>query len=600
MKKVFSNNIKLLKYVFKFSPELFYWKFILVILNVIISLFVGVGFMKYLVDAVEQGTSFTIVACWIAGMAILYIINSLISSFYNNYVNYMGKRKIHKGMHNLIFCKIKNVDLEKYDDAKFYNNCIWALNEVDNRTIVSFENFMRFLQCLLSVFSVFVVASMFDMGVLIFGIIPLIVSMVISNKNAVIAYEYQKAINPIERKKEYVKRIFYQKQYAKELKSFFLADVLIEKFNNCIDKSVQLYRGFVKKIIGYTLIQDNSQTVIGMALLSLYLAYKAIVLKSISLGTLTASFNAVNLFTGNLSSAFSIYPKLKENALYAEKVLYILDYQSQIEGVVTNQKIEEPFKELNLINIFFRYSKKDKYILKNINMKIEKGEKIAIVGLNGAGKTTLIKLIMHFYNPNEGQILYNGLDIKQYSTSEYRNKFATIFQDYQLYAVSLLENIFMREVNEEDCAKGKELLNRSCMGEYGSLLQKEVTKEFDDEGIVFSGGQQQKVAIARVLAQNGEIVIMDEASSALNPISENEINKTVIDESDGKSMIIISHRLSTIKYADRIYYMENGEILEQGTHEELMKNGCGYAKMYSAQADKYVTTKNTIQCRGIV
>lgn len=591
MKKVLRDNLSLLKYVFKFSKELIFWKIVIVIVNVFVNLYVGVGFMKILIDSIEQGKKFVEISGWILGIAVLYIINSFLTIFYNNYINFMGKRKIHKGMHNLIFRKVRNVDLARYDDSKFYNDYIWALKEVDNRTIMAFENFMKFIQCILSVLSVIIAASMFDFGVLLFGLVPLIVSMIVANKNTALAYDYQNNLNPIEREKEYVKRVFYQKQYAKELKCFDVADVLISRFNICIDKSICLFRKYAKKIMRNSLIQDNVQNVVGMAMLSLYLAFKAIVMKSITIGTLTASFNAVNIFSSNLSTVFALYPKLKENALYAEKIFNIINYEPQIEGIKKESVMPTNFEKIVLKDVSFCYPGSQKKILNNINFEIKQGEKVAIVGLNGAGKSTLIKLIMHFYNPTSGDILYNEKNVKEYSTKEYRSHFSVIFQDYQLYAISLLENIFMRITNIEDKAIGRKLLERSCISEYKDYLGREVTKEFDSDGLVFSGGQEQKIAISRALAQNGEIVIMDEASSALDPISENKINKTLIEESKGKSMIIISHRLSTIRYVDRIYYMENGKVVESGTHAELMQKGDKYAAMYNAQAEKYLIEK---------
>ena len=204
-----------------------------------------------------------------------------------------------------------------------------------------------------------------------------------------------------------------------------------------------------------------------------------------------------------------------------------------------------------------------------------------------AGKTTLIKLIMRYYDPQTGSINYNGTDIKELTTKNYRQHFASIFQDFQIYAVSLAENVAMNFVEDNHEESIRKALENSQLGQLKNDLNINMTKEFDQKGMNLSGGQRQKIAIARALYRDSDIIIMDEASSALDPISEVEINKTIIEQLHDKSMIIISHRLSTIKHVDKIYFMENGEIVESGSHEELMNLNGKYAKMFMIQAEQY-------------
>ena len=227
-------------------------------------------------------------------------------------------------------------------------------------------------------------------------------------------------------------------------------------------------------------------------------------------------------------------------------------------------------------------------MLKNINLKFRSGERIALVGFNGAGKTTLIKLIMRLYDPTEGEILINGINIRKYDAETYRRLFQVVFQDFQLYAFSLASNIMMRNTSAADDDIIDDALDRSDLAEFKELKERNLTKEFDGDGLVPSGGQAQKIAIARALAANcGKIVIMDEASSALDPASEYAVNKSVFDNSSGKSMIIISHRLSTVQYADRIYYLSEGRVTECGTQEELIGLQGEYCSMYEKQAESY-------------
>lgn len=208
--------------------------------------------------------------------------------------------------------------------------------------------------------------------------------------------------------------------------------------------------------------------------------------------------------------------------------------------------------------------------------------------MNGSGKTTLIKLLMRYYDATEGGIFYNDTDIREYTTADYREHFSTIFQDFQIYAIQMEENICMN-TSVKDRKLMLQALTDSGLGNLCGCLSSQMTREFDEKGLVLSGGQRQKLAIARALYRNADIVVMDEASSALDPISEAEINHTIMEQMHDKSIIIISHRLSTIKHMDKICFIEQGRILEMGTHEELMALNGKYAKMYRIQAEQYVT-----------
>ena len=237
IKRVINNNIKLLKYVIRFAPELFVWRALIAGISVVLNIVVGVGFIKFLTDAIQYKYGIKKVVIYIMVIAVAYLINSIINSLFNCYYNYLGKTKIHQGMHEMIFEKVKNVDLEMYDNTEFYNNYIWALKEVDNRTIASFENFIKFIQSLVSLSGIIALACLWDFGIVIFGIVPMVITLFISNKISYISYDYQKTVNPIERKKEYTKRVFYQFQFAKELKIYGIGEILIKRFKKCISKS---------------------------------------------------------------------------------------------------------------------------------------------------------------------------------------------------------------------------------------------------------------------------------------------------------------------------------------------------------------------------
>ena len=229
-------------------------------------------------------------------------------------------------------------------------------------------------------------------------------------------------------------------------------------------------------------------------------------------------------------------------------------------------------------------------MLENINITIKPCTSVAIVGYNGAGKTTLTKLLMRLYDVSGGEVLYNGVNIKDYKLSEYRKLFGAVFQDYELFASSLADNVVMDDVGHDedeilDALHNSGFSERLEEMEHG--LQTHITREFDDEGTALSGGEAQKVAIARVLYKDCKMIVLDEPSSALDPISEYHLNETILKQADNRTVIFISHRLSTTRLADVIYMLEDGKIVEHGSHDELMALDGKYAYMFNLQASKY-------------
>lgn len=218
--------------------------------------------------------------------------------------------------------------------------------------------------------------------------------------------------------------------------------------------------------------------------------------------------------------------------------------------------------------------------------------RIAIVGHNGAGKSTFVKLLMRLYDVTEGVIEVGGKDIRQYRLSAYRDLFGTIFQDFKIFAASICDNVLLRDNGgEADKKRVRDALAASgILGKVEGLkkgMESQLTREFDEDGVLLSGGEFQKLAIARVFAKDCEICILDEPSSALDPLSEYEIFENMMKACEGKTVIFISHRLSSTVLADRIYLLENGEVAESGSHRELMEQNGKYAEMYHMQAKRY-------------
>lgn len=311
---------------------------------------------------------------------------------------------------------------------------------------------------------------------------------------------------------------------------------------------------------------------------------------SISTGDVLMYAGAIITMMTSVQDAILKYNEIAYNneylKLYEE---FIKRPNMHYDGTLPIEKRDDKRYELSFYNVSFKYPGSDKYILKDINMTFNIGEKLALVGLNGAGKTTLIKLLLRLYEPTEGEIRLNGIDIGKYDYDEYVQIFSVVFQDFGIFDFPLDENIAASE--DVDSVRVKKVIDKVGLTELvNSLPDKEHTLLYHEngDGVALSGGEAQKLAIARALYKDAPFVILDEPTAALDPIAEAEIYENFDTLVGDKTAIYISHRMSSCKFCDRIVVINNGRIEEEGSHDTLMEKNGLYAKMYNTQANYYV------------
>ena len=384
---------------------------------------------------------------------------------------------------------------------------------------------------------------------------------------------------PFERKLNYIHRIAYQRQYAADLKSSGLAQKLFSMFDKNGREKVLVWKRLAKPNTWANMLQFAAWHISQFAQLC-YLIF-CVFARNLGVGAVAGMFAAADRLNNHINAFISISSRAMEVSLYADKIRTFYNFKSEIETQASGAEPPPGAFAVELRGMTFAYPDSD-FALKDINVSIAPGEKIAIVGENGAGKTTLAKLLLRLYDADGGEVLYNGLPIREYNVRSLRRKIGVAFQEPQIYAMSVRDNMEIYNAADDDTLYG--ILRKAGLD---INLDDEVTREFDANGAVFSGGQAQKLGLTRLLHGGFGLLILDEPSSALDPLAEYELTKLIFEQSK-TTAIMIAHRLSTVRDADRIYLIAKGRVAESGTHDELLALGGIYAEMFAKQAEKYV------------
>ncbi|MGN0602515.1 MAG: ABC transporter ATP-binding protein [Oscillospiraceae bacterium] len=384
--------------------------------------------------------------------------------------------------------------------------------------------------------------------------------------------------------------VFYQLsdfRYGKDIRLYDSADMMCEKAESFSDKQVECWKGQQRKMRPNNML-INAVNALRDGMSYFYIGFLAVT-KAITIGDFQMCINSASKLYWSLYDIVFSVQELHKRCSYAHRYLEFTAYPAAMPKGTKSVKDGEHTIEFS--HVSFKYPRSENYVLRDINITIKSGEHLSVVGLNGAGKTTFIKLLCRLYDVTEGEILVDGVNIKEYSEEEYRRLFAVVFQDFQLFAFSLRENIALADTPDDE--RINEVLKLSGFYDDAQKLEHGLDttlfKAFDEKGTELSGGQQQKTAISRALYRNAPVVILDEPTAALDPVAEYDIYRQFNSLVGGKTAIYISHRLSSCKFCDKIAVFADDTIKEYGTHDELAVKPNGiYAEMFSAQAQYYV------------
>ena len=589
-KRTFKNNSYMLGLIIKACPGVPILALISTVLGSVHSFLLNTYLYQYALNALQEGKELRIILITLGcmfGYSVLYMLFGSISSCYFE----LKYPKVEAYIQDLLQKKAVEVDLACFESSAFYDTYVKATGEATNRAYTVMNNILDVIWITINVVAIGTLIITIDPIFLLLAFLPFLCTLLIGKKRNRLKYDYNMRNKEVARQRDYVRRTFYLNDFSKEMRLTEMWKVMYKRMHSSISEMKEIVNKYGYKMMFFRYLFDFVFDVVVDSGSIVLAAYKTLVTKSMLLGDCFVVINSISNIAGSVNYMGDVFFKLDENSLYVDNLRDFLEYEVHIAEDESAPAVSS-FEKLELKNMTFGYEGQTTPALSNVNLTVNVGEKIAIVGHNGAGKTTLIKLLQRLYDPSEGEILLNGENIKNYRLSSYRNLFGTVFQDYRLFATTVAENVMLRgDITDEDRAIVKEALERS--GIYSKIeslsngVDSNVTREFDNEGAMFSGGEAQKISIARIFAGNQEIVIMDEPTSALDPIAEQEMYRNMFEACEGKTVIFISHRLSSATMADRVYMFENGEIIEQGTHSELLAMNAKYADMWHKQADTY-------------
>lgn len=584
------NNIYAMKLAYSISKSRVIHAFFMRVFDYAGWVFFTAIFMRYIVDALDNqkptGTIYTFI-----------LVTGLVVTLVNLYVHYtenvtipLEDTRLYHGIYKRLYKKAKNVELRCYEDADFYNRYTMAIDNAGEKVTVIIDSIWGILVGILAVVIVFYSMFQIEPISVLFIISPILGNFVFGNiKNRYDFKRYQESV-PNDKVINYVNRVMYLPDYAKEIRLSKVFSLITKQYKDATRRNVKIADKYALRSANMNLWRITFTFTVIFEGVMLFAAYSNMVKGSMSIAELTVMSSLMVSATWMLIFLCDNIMNTIKNGLFVSNLRNFLEYEEKIPEDQKGIMPKDSFEEISFEHVTFSY--KEEQTIKDLTFTIKKGESAALVGHNGAGKTTIIKLLLRLYDPTEGVIRLNGIDIREYNLKAYRKLFATAFQDFKLFGMTVKENVLMGTHPDNEDELVIEALKKAGVYERIMQLPKGIhtmmTKEFDEDGAILSGGESQKLAVARAFLKPSPIRIFDEPSSALDPIAEYDLFNSIMQDGKAHTMIFISHRLSSVKNADKVFMLEMGQIIEEGTHRELLDQDGKYAEMYKKQAMNYL------------
>ena len=586
------NNLYALKLLWKIYPRVIFHIAFHTLIDYGEWLFYSAFFMRYVINALQEGRAFSTLMIFIGICIAVFASKTLYTDYLNGTVFPIANAEVNKKLYQILFKKSRNVELECFENADFYDKYTLAMKNADTRLVQTVEKIFGVIFGAAASVCAFIFMFQVDKLSVAFILLPIIGNFWFRRLNSHIDYKRQKDMAVHNRRIDYINRVMYLKEYAKELRLTKVFRLLRHQYRDAITGVADVTKKYVwKSVLLHWLYVEFTFTFIFEGLL-IYGAFRNLVSHTISLAQLAVITSMMVSTTWILIGFTDSVTECFKNGLFVEYLKTFLEYKEKIPEDYDGADPGTTIDSIEFRNVSFAY--KDIPVLENLNMKLEGKKTYALVGHNGAGKSTIIKLLLRLYDPTKGEILLNGRNIKEYNLQKYRALFATAFQDNRMFSMSVADNVVLGEniPPEQKRTVVEDALKLSGVYDKIMSLPKGIdttlTREFDDEGAVLSGGEFQKIVVARAFARNCPVKVFDEPSSALDPIAEYKLFDNILKACQENTLLFISHRLSSVQNADYVFLLEKGMVIEEGTHKALMKKKGAYADMYNKQAENYL------------
>ena len=577
---------KAFRFIFLVMPSRTFVLLILTILEGAVPALLAL-IMKYLVDTVIGGNTdsslfFYLIISWLFVMVINQGISALLRltiDIYNVKVScQIGELIIKK--------RLSIAGTSVFEDPEF-QKIYERISDTQYRIENFVNNFRYWFKSIIEFVSIFVLFLSFEIWIPLAIFISILPGIFAAKKIAKLQLEEEDSIYDIERKTGYYRNVLVSPQAAREIRLFDFGNLFFNKFKTSSKDLIKKNSGFRKHIAALDFTGTGIR-IIAVALIMLILSKKA-ANGSLSAGSLAMFLQSVFAFSSAMLTIIEFWAYQDSAIAFFDRLFDFLNIEDRLYICKNPRPFYGLIKSVEFKNVSFSYDGK-RDILKNISFKINEKEITALVGENGAGKTTLIKLLARFYDPNSGEILVNGINIKELDIDEYQKAISAVFQDYMKYYISAEENI--------SAGKSKNLNLNKAEGLKEDKLKVDLKFIFDlpekEKTIVgtyfggteISGGQWQRLAIARGLNKEHSLLLVDEPTASIDPIQEREIYKSILTKKE--MTLLVTHRLGSIRMADRIFVLREGKLIAEGNHEKLMDSCEYYIKLYSSQADMYI------------
>lgn len=547
----------------------------------------SVLFLKVLLSVITGKGTFEYYVKYLLIFLAVGIVTEAIS-VWGDYVTNTGQKRIFKNLNNMIFEKASSVDVSCYEDPDFYDKYQRATDILTRGYFIMFSwNLSIVMGSLISFVSVISIITAIDKAYLIF-LAPVLFVFIVEIFKSKVVFKRDVKMTGNNRIKSYIQRTVFLKDFSKDMRTSNIFSVIMRRFNKAIDGNIRILKDYGLKLFLYSTLSSFLGEIIPMAGTYAYAGYQFVAAKTLDVSGFSVVLSSIRSVSNAIQSIARSFADLTQVAFFFQNLREFFEYESSVKDGAMEA---DEFESIEFKNVSFKYPSASTYSLKNVNIKIEKGQTVAIVGINGAGKSTLVKLMLRFYDVSDGEILYNGINIKEYNQNSLRNRFATVFQDYKTFALSVNENVLCHECGEQEREKAENALRQSGVWDKISTLENKgdtlLTREFDENGVGLSGGEAQKTAVARIFAKDFDVAILDEPSSALDPIAEYKMYENLISATENKTVVYISHRLSSAVLSQNIFVLENGSVIESGSHNKLMNTNGKYSEMFTMQASAY-------------